>query len=158
MKQHYERAMVALEKLENHVESWQVQDVSVSAWSVGQQIEHVLKATSTFTVMLLRNRQPDGSGIQKQLKGILLRRDSFPRGVAKAPDVSLPGENTPEEALKSLLLKTRTRISRLDAVSPTAVAHHPYLGEMSRDEALQFMAIHLEHHLSIIRDIVKASK
>jgi len=158
MKLHIQRADAAFDKIEFYLASWQVRDVDVSAWAVGQHIEHVLKATSTFTVMLLRNRQPDGSGIQKQLKGILLQRDSFPRGVAKAPDVSLPADNTPEEALAQLLLKTRNRIGRLETVSSTSVAHHPYLGEMVRDEAVHFIAIHLDHHLSIIEDIVNAAK
>lgn len=156
MKRHYERIQRALDLLESHLGSRNLRRSDVSDWSVGQQIEHVLKATSAFTVMALRNRQPDGTGIQKQLKGLLLKRDSFPRGVANAPDVSIPGDSTPEAVLNTLLLNTRNRITRLEEVSATAVAHHPYLGEMDRDEAIHFMAIHLEHHLSIIEDIVKA--
>lgn len=155
MKQHLERILSALDQLESHLADWQLRNTDVSEWSVGQQAEHVLKATSTFTVLALRNRQPDGSGIQKQLKGLLLKRGSFPRGVAKAPDVSIPGDETPEDALHTLLLKTRNRVTRLGEVSATAVAHHPYLGEMDRDEAVHFMAIHLEHHLRIIEDILK---
>ena len=158
MKQHLERIQCALEDLEAHLGSWDLNSSRISDWSVGQQIEHVLKATSTFTVLTLRNRQPDGTGFQKQLKGLVLKRDSFPRGVAKAPDISLPGEDTPKAALPSLLLETRNRLERLDTVSSSAVVHHPHLGEMKRDEAVHFMAIHLEHHLSIIKDIVKDSE
>lgn len=38
---------------------------SISAWSIGQHIEHVLRATSAFTVLILRNRKPDGRGNQR---------------------------------------------------------------------------------------------
>jgi len=158
MESDLQRILSALQEVESFIPSWQQKDESVSNWTVGQQIEHVLKATSAFTVMILRDRKADGSGIHKQLKGLLLQRGSFPRGIAKAPDISMPADATPATGLTARLHKTRNRVSKLPDVSASAVAHHHYLGEMDRDEAVAFMAIHLEHHIKIIRDIVNDSQ
>ena len=129
---------------------------AVSDWSVGQQAEHVIRATSAFTVMILRNRPTDGSQPEVALKHRLLERGSIPRGIAKAPEPTLPGEHPSPIDLDSLLLKCRNRVERLSGVDPQSVAIHPYLGEMKRDEILQFLIIHLDHHLSIIKDIMDA--
>lgn len=133
----------------------EVRTPSVSGWSVGQHIEHVLRATSAFIVLILRNRKPDGRGIQRAIKHELLEKGQMPRGVADAPEATLPGTNTNQGDLEMLLLKTRKRVLQMGSVEADAVADHPYLGEMNRDEIIRFMEIHLEHHLSIMDDIRK---
>lgn len=145
-----------LVEVESFLPDWQLQVDSVSKWTVGQQIEHILKATSAFTVMLLRNRSSDGDQDELPLKRLFMRKKMIPRGRIESPDVALPAPDTSQEALHSLLLKCRNRVSRLSEVSEDAVAMHPYLGEMRRDEIVEFLSIHLDHHLAIIRDIKNA--
>ena len=135
----------------------EVRSSEVSDWSVGQQIEHVVRATSALTVLILRNRKPDGTGEQLPIKQMLLEHGSIPRGIAQAPEVSLPGTDTSRKELEALILKCRNRTSRLSAVDVESVAPHPYLGEMNRDEILRFMVIHLDHHIGIMRDILRAN-
>lgn len=126
---------------------------AVSAWSIGQHIEHVLRATSAFTLVILRNRKPNGHGIQREIKHQLLEKGQMPRGLAQAPEATLPGKDASREDLAKLLLKTRKRVDQLVSVDADAVADHPYLGEMNRDEIIRFMEIHLEHHLRIMDEI-----
>lgn len=129
----------------------------MSDWSVGQQAEHVIRATSVFTVIILRNRPADGSQPEVALKHRLLERGSISRGIAKAPKPTLPGAQPSLKDLDGLLLKCRKRVERLSDVDQHSVAIHPYLGEMKRDEILQFLVIHLDHHLSIIKDILETA-
>lgn len=147
-----------LDEIEGFTSRADLKVAEVSDWSVGQQIDHVLKATSTFTILLLRNRPADGTGTQRQLKEKLLQKGSFPRGLVQAPDVTRPDAEPSEESLKRQIRKCRNRIARLSEVSEESVADHPYLGEMQRDEVIAFLAIHLRHHLSIIRDIVEVTE
>ena len=142
--------------LEDQIPQCHLRSTTVSKWSVGQQVEHVLKATSAFAVLLLRNRSAGRSGLQNPLKDTVLQKGSFPRGLVQAPDVTQPSENPSEASLHDLLRKTRNRVGRLEHSDRDSVAHHPYLGDMSCDEVVEFLAIHLRHHLSIIREIVKA--
>jgi len=129
----------------------------VSKWSIGQHIEHVAKATSAIAVALLRHKASSLPPDDNPLKSTLLDQGSFPRGIVDAPDITLPSEEIRSEALESLLLKTRNRVGKLDGLQPEAAAEHHYLGMMQRDESIEFLAIHLRHHISIIEDIVKAS-
>lgn len=128
----------------------------VSNWSIGQQAEHVVRATSAFTVLILRNRVSDGNAEVKPIKDALLSRGFIPRGAAEAPEGTHPAADTDPAQLYQLLLKTRNRVERLIEVDPDAVAVHPYLGEMKRDEIIRFMVIHLDHHLSIMREILES--
>lgn len=147
---------VRLDEVETFIPDWQVRADSVSKWSIGQQVEHILKATSAFTVMLLRDRVSSGEHDELPLKRLFMRKKMIPRGRIESPEVALPAPDTNQKALESLLLKCRKRVSRLSEVSEDAVAMHPYLGEMTRDEIVEFLSIHLDHHLAIMRDIKSA--
>jgi len=147
-----------LDEIEGFIPKINLKAIEVSNWSIGQQIEHVLKATSVFAILILRHRPSDGTGAQHHLTQRLLQRGSFPRGLVQAPEVTLPASDPSEKGLTILLRKCRNRISRLSEVNIDSVAEHPYLGEMQRDEVIDFLSIHLKHHLSIMRDIVKATE
>ena len=125
----------------------------ISEWSIGQHAEHVVRATSALTILVMRNRASEGSNESGAMKVALLNQGFIPRGVAQAPEGTLPAEETDIDALNQLILKTSNRIRRLAEVGPDAAAIHPYLGEMKRDEAIRFMEIHLDHHLQIMREI-----
>ena len=127
--------------------------VDISKWSIGQHAEHVVRATSALTILVLRNHASEGSNVSEALKVALLKQGFIPRGVAQAPEGTLPAEETDIDALNQLILKTSNRIRRLADVGPDAAAIHPYLGDMKREEAIRFMEIHLEHHLKIMHEI-----
>lgn len=140
-----------IEDLSPHLEAFSAE---VSNWTVGQQVDHVISATSAFSVLLLREKKSDGSAEVSPLKGPILTSGVFPRGVVKAP----VGLDNPSQlnttALSKALLKCRNRVVKLNDLPMDAVATHHLLGEMTRDEVIRFLTIHLDHHLAIIRDIL----
>lgn len=145
-----------LERLEALLPRAACKTDTVSAWSVGQHAEHVLSATSILAVLLSRNRKSDGKTDQSPIKHLLITHGSMPRGIAHAPEGTLPAPDPTTEDLAKMILTCSNRVGRLVRTDADAVVPHPYLGELYRDEALMFMDIHLNHHLSIIADIVKA--
>lgn len=118
----------------------------------------MLKATSAFAVLIARNQPSESGASDLSIKCELLDAGAFPRGIVDAPDVTKPSDSPTEAAIQRALLKCRKRVDRLATVQPDATAVHPYLGPMQRDEVIDFLLIHLKHHLSIIDDIVKAEK
>jgi len=146
-----------LDEMEGSLPRASATDDTVSGWSVGQQIEHTLSALSAMSVALRRGRNEADGRRPNRFLALVLESGTIQRGRVKAPSAMLPSDHPDKKNLQRLILKTRNRISILGGLPPQASFVHHILGPMHRDEALQFMSIHTEHHLKIIRDILRTS-
>ncbi len=134
---------------------------AVSRWSVGQQIDHLLKVLQVTRQVIVSERAPLARRIN--LAGRLaLALNWLPRGVGKAPSSVQPGER-PGSALGAALAAERAAwrelagqrelLARREAIYP-----HPYFGGLTRAEAVRFAAVHTHHHLKIVDDILAAAR
>jgi hypothetical protein len=132
----------------------------VSGWSVGEQVDHILKVLDRSLGLLLTSDQALPKGIN--LTGrLLLALRRLPRGVAKSP-AALRGAERPAGELREqasrippLLAKVREDPARF--ARPTPVYPHPYFGGLDAARAVRFLAVHTDHHLRIVADIRRAT-
>jgi len=143
-----------LSTLSDEIENTAVSDSSISGWSVGQQIYHVLIVLSGMAVALRREQDATGGRSSNNYLDAILETGSIPRGHFVAPAAVQPSEQPSTTDLNRLLLKTRKRISGLLGLDPKSTVIHPILGPIDRDESLRFMVIHTNHHQAIIKDIL----
>ncbi len=133
----------------------------VSAWSVGNHIEHTL-AVNAKTVLILssENAHIDPGTIppvsERGLK--ILESGVIPRGAGKAPESVLPKMNNYVDLMDDVerntsLLDGLTVIYRQIAAD-TSVYPHPALGGLTKMQWLRFLEIHIQHHMKIIADII----
>ncbi len=133
----------------------------LSAWSVAQQLDHVLLALERSLEKLLS--RPEGLPYGINWTGrMVLALGWFPRGVARAPK-GFEGRELPADALRQRTQAVRQRLNELaqDAAictRPEPVLKHPYFGGLDCARGLQFLAIHTHHHLKIVRKILKAAQ
>ncbi|MCC6132059.1 MAG: DinB family protein [Acidobacteria bacterium] len=132
----------------------------VSGWSVGQQVDHIIKANGAILSGILAGKTQTGPGIS--LTGrIVLLTGFIPRGVGKSPDRYLGAEVPAPELLAALagaqqtLGSLRNEPGRL--LSKDLVIRHPRFGCLTASQALHFAKIHGAHHLKIIQDIEDAA-
>lgn len=132
----------------------------VSAWSIGQQFDHILKVLEFGDRALREARDPLPRGI-KPMGRVVLALGWFPRGVAKSPQRVLPGEATQEDLLTRVAL-LRQRYS--DPALPPAIDRvegpvfpHPFFGGLTARQGLRFLVVHTRHHLRIVADIRRAA-
>jgi len=156
MQQYVDKLSHQLTELEGFAPSAFVRQASVSKWSVGQQIEHTLIAISGMILALRKEHPGTGSREPNMYRDTVMASKQFPRGQIEAPAISRPSENPSPEFLEKLLLKTRNRVGNPLEISEKATLIHPIMDVMYRDEAIEFMTIHTEHHLVIIREILEA--
>ena len=78
----------------------------------------------------------------------------IPRGRAKAPKIVRP-KTYDEKTLKSHLEIAKSNIQALKDIAPNKFFSHPYFGDLKLNKAIRFLEIHNEHHLKIIKDILK---
>ena len=79
----------------------------------------------------------------------------IPRKSAKAPKVVRPAAQNPEiNDLQRHLNEVLVMLQKTTDAPANLHFHHPKLGVINTKETLQFIVIHNDHHLKIIRDIL----
>jgi hypothetical protein len=131
----------------------------LSAWTPSEHIDHLTKVTTSIVRRLL---QPEAERVDKpfQLLGrVILAAGWIPRGRGKAPE-RLRGVRVDAAELHASLT---TLEGKLDELTPQQIddqrgpiVPHPRFGGMRPSQALRFAAVHNEHHLRIIADILRA--
>lgn len=135
----------------------------VSRWSIGQQIDHILKVLEAGQRFLGSAGErgpvlPRGMNLTGRL---LLSLGWIPRGVGKSPKGVVPADETPgdlaERAARMRKAYCDTPLAEAVLADPTPVFPHPYFGGLTALQGLRFLAIHTHHHLKIVADIRRAS-
>ncbi|MDX1396692.1 MAG: DinB family protein [Gemmatimonadota bacterium] len=133
----------------------------VSGWSVGRHIEH-LRLAAAGIVRWIESTLDDPagsppSGSPSRTGRMVLLTGYIPRGRAKAPEPSVPGEEIPADLAARLdqLMEAVDRLEeRLDEVHASeSTFEHPILGHFTPRQWLRFLDVHHRHHEKIVSDI-----
>jgi len=131
----------------------------VSAWSVGQQIDHMLKILDRGLARVEKGGKTPSRGIN--LTGrMVLALGWIPRGVGKAPE-GMEGVEATASDLALYLDVIRPRLAavreRPEGVRPgERILPHPYFGGLDLPQTVRFWVVHTVHHLKIVDDIRRA--
>ena len=136
----------------------------VSAWSVAQQIEHVLRATRhSLAAALLLHRGGDDrihdTPRRERSGAVVLRSGRIPRGGTQAPAHVRPEDAPDAGSIQAELANVEGLIERLRAVAPELAAArgalaHPLLGDFDAVEWVRFTRVHADHHMQIVDEIL----
>jgi DinB superfamily len=137
-----------------------VRSDSVSAWSCGEQVGHLLMVTHWVAAGIEGNLDDptrDADGEREERAEAILVEGSFPRGVAQAPP-DVDTLNKPREPFLSVLADSERRWSaiadqREKLPECQARFRHFLLGYFTSTDWVRFCALHTAHHLALVRDI-----
>ena len=136
---------------------------TVSGWTVGQHIEHVLKV-NLAGVKIVTSEQPSANtpirpaGFRSHL---ILLFGIIPRGRAKAPKGVEPSGQSSDQLLPVLeqcvrqLCALRARAKEFER--NTELLQHPVLNGLTRRQWIRFVEVHQHHHYKIISDILRGA-
>jgi len=127
----------------------------VSKVSVGWHLDHTLitinevyKVVDTSSVENYKRRFNIG-------RAIMFTMNKIPRGRAKSPDQVRPAEISIGDSIISHLKQAKSYVKQIDSLPKKAHFKHPFVGTLNKKQAKRFLKIHTNHHLKIIRDILK---
>jgi hypothetical protein len=130
----------------------------ISAWTPAEHLDHLIKVgTAMFNRLLQSDVKRLTRGISP-VGRIILTLGRIPRGLGKAPERVRGLRATAEELRASLehldALLATFNTTHLDAARG-AIVPHPRFGGLTPAQTLRFAAIHNDHHLRIIADVIQ---
>jgi len=147
-----------LDHLELKITQYAEINPMVSEATVGWHIEHSLLVIIQI-IEAMKNADPSLYQWRfNKRRTIVFLLKSFPRGRANAPASVLPSVGITPNSLVQSFAKARESIRSLDTISPNHYFTHPFFGQLNVKPSRIFFAIHTNHHLKIIHDIIVKDK
>lgn len=142
-------------ELENTLPFIKKMDPSVSQVSVGWHIEHSLLA---LVKMISATEHSNPADFKKKFnwkRTLVLTMGKIPRGKARVPQSVKPGDEISEATINPLLEKAKQKVALFETLGSNKYFTHPVFGDVRIKTARKVIAIHTQHHLDIINDILK---
>ena len=141
-----------------NVSNYAVQQTAISAANVGWHIEHSL----LVFVRIITAMETSDPALYKSAfnlkKMLVYTLNKIPRGRAKAPKIVQPTGDIIPDKLMNNIEAASLKIKALANLQKHHHFDHPYFGKLNLKETNKFLAIHTNHHLKIINDIMKKEK
>jgi len=144
-----------LQEVESYFKHKDVLNNEVSEASVGWQIYHILKVINFVANSIKVSKAEDYKANFNEYREKYFTKKYFPRGVTRAPKVVLPPETFSLKSLNKLQNLAKQNIQDIETLNTNANFEHFIFGLLNNEETQLFLEIHTEHHLKIIRDILK---
>ena len=144
-----------LVELELFIPFMEKENFDVSKVSVAWQIDHSLRVVNGI-IEVLEDSDPNLFQQRANLwRFLFLTLNFLPRGKGKSPKRVMPDYHISESDLKRRLGFAFENILSSKKIPKKAHFRHPMFGTLIREQSSHFIQIHTEHHLKIIRDILK---
>ena len=144
-----------LNELEAQIESYSSLNKAISEGNVGWHIVHSCLVINSVCGAVLKS--DPAKFIKKfSMKAFLvLLLNSFPRGKAKAPSFTMPSEELSPASILQSIQAARTSLEALSKADKNQYFTHPIFGDLNTGQTFKFLGVHTNHHLKIIKDILK---
>ena len=144
----------SIQQLRNSIPQAGIANREVSEWSVGMHIHHCGLAMTGMARALIDSKPPLPKSSFSLLRAAVFLSGRIPRGRGKAPKPSRPKEYPSAEELEDVLCLSEKLIEEVKLLANDRWFKHFAFGVLNRNQTLRLFAIHNNHHLRIIRDIV----
>ncbi len=147
-----------INELENKLPFVEQKKESVSQVTVGWHIEHSLLAFIKMISAVEHSNPAEYKWKINLKRSIVLTMGKIPRGRAKVPDAVKPGEEINMTNIIGLIEKAKQKTAMFEKLSHDKFFTHPVFGAIRVKQARRIIAIHTQHHINIINDILGAAK
>jgi len=144
-----------LPELANYIADYNQSNHAISEASVGWHVEHSLLVIKQITATVAQSEPKLFKSKFNMARFFVFLSKTIPRGKAKAPKVVIPSDNITADSLQESLKNTYQAITYLKDCEVNQYFMHPFFGQLNKKQTIKFLEIHTEHHLKIIRDILK---
>lgn len=142
-------------QIEKNIPFKDQKNTQISKSDIGWQLDHALKVFNAVSEWTIKSDLKDYKWHFNFWRTLLFPIGYIPRGKAKAPKYVLPPKTINTKDLQTQLHIAATHIETLKTLPEKAYFKHFVFGKLSKKQTLRFLQIHTNHHLKIVRDILK---
>jgi hypothetical protein len=144
-----------LKELEAKTPLYEKTNAAVSQSTIGWQIDHSLLVINSV-ISQLKESNPENYKWKFNKYRILFQiTNMIPRGKVRVPKSVKPVDVASIEDLTTKLELAKKNISDMETLPSKSYFTHPFFGDLKLKSAIWFLKLHTNHHLKIIKDIVK---
>ena len=155
LKQDSESVAPLIKELESYIAVKDKRNDVVSKSDVAWQIDHSLKVLNLVSDSIINSNPEDYKWRFNKWRLLFFTLGYIPRGKGRAPKIVKPPEIISLDDLKAQLQLAYKNVDGLKPLHKNANFTHFIFGQLNRDKTIQFLKLHTNHHLKIIRDILK---
>lgn len=153
---HFDTLIQQLAQIEAYIPNHELTEKKVSKSSIGWHLSHVLMVINGVCGILAKTKPENYKRNFNIKRTIIFPLGYMPRGMGKAPKVVVPTQTITAEDLKEKLKFARNQVEVAKQLPEKAYFTHHIFGMLNKKQTLRFLAIHTNHHLKIVRDILKS--
>ncbi|WP_194852008.1 hypothetical protein [Nonlabens antarcticus] len=145
-------------ELESYLKLGNITNLEVSKEGIYWHVDHSYRILEGVPEMLRLSKKEDYKPKTSIIKWVIMTFKWIPRGKGVSPKNVVPDENHLSiEEIKSRGEEAYARVNSIHELPEWAHFRHPLFGSLKRDETVKFLGIHTNHHLKIMRDIIKGT-
>jgi D-serine dehydratase len=144
-----------LPELANYIAHHNKSNKAISEVAVGWHLEHSLLVIKQITATVAQSEPKLYKYKFNLSRFVVFLTKIIPRGKAQAPKVVIPVDEITIETLQESLKNTYQAITYLKDCEEHQYFMHPFFGQLNKKQTIKFLAIHTQHHLKIVRDILR---
>lgn len=149
------RLKAKLDEVASYVAVRDSSNPEVSEAAVSWHIDHIFLVVNQIYKTVEQSEESNYKSEFNVKRAYVFTFNKMPRGKATAPESVRPKENVDIDAIQVHYDQALTTVEKFADLPEKKHINHPVLGTMNRDKTIKFLTIHTEHHLKIIRDILK---
>ena len=144
-----------IQQLENNISNFEKTNPKVSNSTIGWQIDHCLLVINGVISQLEISNPAEYQSNFNWNRFVVFTTGKIPRGKIRAPKAVTPIDVATLEDLKAKMEIAKNNIQKLNSLSKNSFFKHPFLNNLNLKQTEKFLAIHTNHHLKIIQEILK---
>ena len=149
------RLKAKLDEVASYVAVRDSKNSEVSEAAVSWHIDHIFLVVNQIYKTLEQSEESNYKSEFNMKRTYVFTFNKMPRGKATAPESVRPKENVDLDTIQIHHDQALTTVEKFSDLPEKKHINHSVFGNMNRDETIKFLSIHTEHHLKIIRDILK---
>jgi len=144
-----------LSEIEQNIPIKDKTNSKVTTSDIGWQLDHSLKVFNAVSEWTINSNPEDYERKFNFWRTVLFPIGYIPRGKVKAPKIVQPPNIILDEDLHAQLQTAKNHIDILKDLPEKAYFKHFIFGKLSKQQTFRFLQMHTNHHLKIVRDILK---
>lgn len=145
----------SIDVIEKSIPFFEKKHINSSSVNVAWHLDHSLKVINSVSNALIQSKPENYKPTFSFLKSYIFLTKKIPRGKARAPKNVVSTSEISPKNLEMQLERAKFNLQEIKKLPSKSHFPHPLFGMLPLKKSLIFLAIHTNHHLKIVEEIIE---